>query len=235
VSGALDFAGIDASAAMGRQSEAVTHYAVGNLSPAKYALMACAIELNPSLARSAAFETDIAASLMTEIRPVPLSPFLIGETLAKLPYYDTPKRPANDDAHHKLESRLAPKPLRDLMQGGGLRDIKWKSLVPGLAVHDVLGDRKRTIGDRMYLLRAKGGMRLPHHSHHGQEWTLILKGSYTADDNRYTRGDFHIADESTDHAPHIDEGEDCICLVVTQGHLHMKSWLPRLVQKVVGI
>jgi len=115
-------------------------------------------------------------------------------------YYDTPKRPANDDAHHKPESRLAPKPLRDLMQDGGLQDIKWKSLVPGLAVHDVLGDRKRSTGDRMYLLRAKGGMRLPHHSHHGEEWTLILKGSYTADDNRYTRGDFHIADETTDHA-----------------------------------
>lgn len=215
--------------------EAVTGFAAGHLSPAKHALMACVVELNPQLAEAAAFETNIAASLMTDIRPVPLSPMLIGQTLAKLEYRDTPFVPANDDADQDLESRLAPKPLRDLMNGQGLRDISWKSIVPGVAVHDVLGNRKTKDADRLYLLRAKGGMKLPEHSHNGEEWTLILTGSYASDNQSYSRGDLHIADSSTAHAPHISEGEDCICLVVAQGRLTMKNWLPKIVQQVVGI
>jgi putative transcriptional regulator len=217
------------------QSDAVTDYAAGNLSPAKHALMACVVELNPLIGQEVAFETHVAASLMTEIRPVPLSPMLIGDTLETLCYSKTSKLPANDGVHSDIEMRLAPKPLRDLMDGSGLRDIKWKSLIPGVAVHDVLGDRKTRTGDRMYLLRAKGGMQLPEHSHKGQEWTLTLKGSYLAGAKSYSRGDLHIVDESTEHAPYVEEGEDCICLIVTQGQLHMKSWLPRLLQQVVGI
>jgi putative transcriptional regulator len=225
----------DMSSHCNSQNDAVTNFAVGNLSPAKYVLMKCAVELNPSLAKSAAFETDLGATLMTDIRPVPLSPLLIGETLAKLTYRDRPHLAANDMASQDLNDRLAPQSLRELMKDAGLRDIKWKTLVPGVAVHDVLGNRRTKDGDRLYLLRAKGGMRLPEHSHNGEEWTLILTGSYSCDETRYSRGDLHIADETTNHAPHIDEGEDCICLVVTQGPLNMKSWLPKIVQRVVGI
>lgn len=235
MSGALTAVRSDVDVLTNRQSDAVTDYAAGNLSPAKHALMACVVETNPAIAAEAAFETDVAASLMTDIRPVPLSPFLIGDTLEKLALSSTYETAANDGTHSDLEMRLAPKPLRDLMQGAGLRDIKWKSLIPGVAVHDVLGNRKTRTGDRMYLLRAKGGIQLPEHSHEGEEWTLILKGSYRTDTQRYFRGDLHIADETTDHAPYVEEGEDCICLVVTQGQLHMKSWLPRLIQQVVGI
>jgi len=45
----------------------------------------------------------------------------------------------------------------------------------------------------------------------------------------------HIEDETETHAPHIDEGEDCICLVMTEGLLKMQGWLPKLIQPVVGI
>ena len=76
---------------------------------------------------------------------------------------------------------------------------------------------------------------MPDHSHTGEEWTLILTGSYTVGEKRFTRGDLHIEDETETHAPHIDEGEDCICLVMTQGPLKMQGWLPKVVQKVVGI
>jgi putative transcriptional regulator len=119
--------------------------------------------------------------------------------------------------------------------GHGLKELKWKSLVPGVAVHDILGDRKTKDGDRLYLLRAKGGMRMPDHGHNGEEWTLILTGSYRIGDKRFSRGDLHIEDDTEIHAPHIDEGEDCICLVMTQGPLKMQGWLPKVVQRVVGI
>lgn len=216
--------------------DVITDFAAGNLSPAKHAIMSCAIELNPALAKTASFQTDVAASLLEDIRPVPLSPLLIGETLAKLTYKDMRKPPlpaANDPQAALL--RAAPKPLRDLMGGTGLRDIQWKSLVPGVAVHDVLGNRRTKNGDRLYILRAKGGMKMPEHSHNGEEWTLILSGSYSVNGKTYARGDLHIEDETETHAPEIAEGEDCICLVMVQGPLVMRRWFPKIIQQMVGI
>lgn len=213
------------------RDDAITDYAAGNLSPAKHAIMSCLVELSPKAARKAAFETNVAATIMSEIRPVPLSPLFIGETLAKLSFTDPPEVVANDTPRE----RIAPKPLRNLMGGNGLRDIDWKSLVPGVAVHDVLGNRRTREGDRLYLLKAKGGMRMPEHSHKGEEWTLILAGSYRANGQHFVRGDLHIEDETTQHSPQIDEGEDCICLVMTEGPLKMKGLLPKIVQQVVGI
>ncbi|WP_427452749.1 ChrR family anti-sigma-E factor [Litorimonas sp. WD9-15] len=218
------------------RDDAITDYAAGNLSPARYALMSCAVELNPDLAESAMFQTELAACLINEIRPVPLSPLLIGETLAKLSYREADEVQnvaAND--HVSRQTRVAPRPLRDLMGGTGLRDIQWKSLIPGMAIHDVLGNRRTEEGDRLYLLKAKGGMRMPEHSHNGEEWTLILNGAYTVEGRTFRRGDLHIEDETKTHSPTIEEGEDCICLVMTEGPLVMKSWLPKLIQKVVGI
>jgi len=129
---------------------------------------------------------------------------------------------------------LAPRTLRNIL-GHGLKDMKWKSLVPGVAVHDVLGNRRYEESDRIYLLKAKGGMQMPLHGHKGEEWSLVLTGSYTVGDQTYERGDLHIEDESEIHAPHINEGEDCICLIMTEGPLVMQGFLPKVVQKVVGI
>ncbi len=210
--------------------DAITDYALGTLSPAKHVMLACQSEISDAVAARIAFQEDIAASLIEEGASESLSPLFMGNVLALLP----PQEGAHENKMDDPIEGLAPKSLRHML-GHGLTDMKWKSLVPGVAVHDILGNRKTKDGDRLYLLKAKGGMRMPDHSHNGEEWTLILTGSYRTGDKRFTRGDMHIEDETEIHAPHIDEGEDCICLVMTQGPLKMQGWLPKIVQKVVGI
>lgn len=206
----------------------ITDYALGNLSPARHIVMACQSEISKTVADEIAFQEEIATTLMDETKSVSLSPLFLGEVLANLPKSD-----GEDDAQTSRQG-LAPKTLRTVL-GHGLRDMKWRSLVPGVAVHDVLGNRRYEEGERLYLLKAKGGMKMPEHTHNGEEWSLILTGSYHVGETTYRRGDLHIEDETETHAPHIDEGEDCICLVMTEGPLVMKSWIPKLVQKVVGI
>jgi putative transcriptional regulator len=210
--------------------DVITDYAAGNLSPAKHVILACQSEISEAVADRVAFQENIAASMVEDSDGEALSPLFMGNVLAALP----PQELATDGPVDDPTDGLAPKSLRHML-GHGLQDMKWKSLVPGIAVHDILGDRKTKDGDRLYLLKAKGGMKMPDHGHNGEEWTLILTGSYTTGDKRFTRGDLHIEDETEIHSPHIDEGEDCICLVMTQGPLEMQGWLPKMVQKVVGI
>ncbi len=210
--------------------DVITEYATGRLSPAKHIIVACQSEIAESVAQRVAFQEEIAASMIEDVGSQSLSPLFMGKVLAALPAQEEKPSVEQEDP----AGGLAPKSLR-YMLGHGLKELKWKSLVPGVAVHDILGDRKTKDGDRLYLLRAKGGMRMPDHSHTGEEWTLILTGSYRIGEKRFSRGDLHIEDETEMHAPHIDEGEDCICLVMTQGPLKMQGWLPKVVQKVVGI
>ena len=208
--------------------DSITDYALGNLSPAKHIIMACQSEISEKVAEEVAFQEGIATSFMDEAKPKSLSPNFIGEVLAKLP-----KDVSEADSETVFQG-MAPKTLRSVL-GHGLKDMKWRSMVPGVAVHDVLGNRRYEDGERLYLLKAKGGMKMPEHSHKGEEWSLILTGSYSIGDKTYRRGDLHIEDDTVTHAPHIDEGDDCICLVMTEGPLVMKSWIPKIVQKVVGI
>jgi putative transcriptional regulator len=206
----------------------ITDYALGNLSPAKHIIMACQSEISEKVADAISFQEEIASSFLDETESVSLSPHFLGGVLEKLPQKET------DEDARPFGQGLAPKTLRSVL-GHGLQDMKWRSMVPGVAVHDVLGNRRYEEGERLYLLKAKGGMKMPEHSHKGDEWSLILTGSYTIGDKTYRRGDLHIEDDTVTHAPHIDEGEDCICLVMTEGPLVMKSWIPKVVQKIVGI
>ena len=218
--------------------DVITEYALGTLSPAKHVILACQSEISDVVAQRVAFQEDVAASMIEGGVSAKLSPLFMGNVLAMLPEQDTVMGETASESSHETpdnnSARLAPKSLRDVL-GHGLKDMTWKSLVPGVAVHDIMGNRKTKDGDRLYLLKAKGGMKMPEHSHNGEEWTLLLTGSYTVSDKRFTRGDLHIEDETETHSPHIDEGEDCICLVMTQGPLKMQGWLPKAVQRVVGI
>jgi len=209
--------------------EVLLDYAAGNLSPAKHMMIACQREIAPDVSERISFQEDVASCLMTDVKTEALSSDFLQDTLAKLP-----KRFDGKNDNLPISNGLAPKTLRSAL-GHGLRDLKWKSLIPGVAVHDVMGNRRYDNGDRLYLLRAKGGIQMPEHSHRGEEWSLILSGSYAVGEKVYSRGDIHIEDETETHAPYIHEGEDCICLIMTQGPLVMKSLIPKFVQKIVGI
>ena len=210
--------------------DAITGYAFGALSPAKHAILACQSEISEAVAERVAFQEDVAAAMLEDGGSKALSPLFIGNVLAALPEQEH----VEPDMKNNCDNGLAPNTLRDML-GHGLREVKWKSLVPGVAVHDIIGDRKSKDSDRLYLMKAKGGMKMPEHGHAGEEWTLILTGSYVAGRERFARGDLHIENNHETHSPHIDEGEDCICLVMTQSPLKMNGWLPKLIQPFVGI
>ncbi len=85
------------------------------------------------------------------------------------------------------------------------------------------------------LLRIPAGKPVPEHGHAGQELTLVLAGSFRDGSDVFARGDLEEADASLTHQPLASEGEDCICLAVTDAPLKFKSWLVRLIQPVLGI
>lgn len=136
---------------------------------------------------------------------------------------DEPLRP------RRIDSDL-PEPLASYL-GGGSDKIRW-SRVGGGVRQAVLSTTGRGTAR---LLHIPAGTMVPDHSHGGLEMTLVLKGSYSDEGDRFAAGDVEIADAHMHHQPISDGTEDCICLAATDARLKFAGLLPRLVGRFAGI
>lgn len=119
-----------------------------------------------------------------------------------------------------------PAPLVDYV-GGGLEAVRWRPL--GLGAKQAILKMGDT-GASVRLLSIPGGAAMPDHGHSGLEMTLVLKGAFRDEKDRFGPGDIEIADDSLEHTPVAEDGETCICLAATQGPLRFNSLIPRLAQ-----
>ncbi|HBF32403.1 ChrR family anti-sigma-E factor [Rhizobium sp.] len=126
---------------------------------------------------------------------------------------------------------VVPEPLRSYL-GRDADQLQWKPLGRG-AYHIPIQTNDGETSVR--LLRIPAGKPVPEHSHGGRELTLVLTGSFHDGHERFARGDLEEADETLEHQPIADKGEDCICLAVTDAPLRFKSRFLRLVQPLLGI
>ncbi len=119
------------------------------------------------------------------------------------------------------ESRIVPDPGTPLPfpiraeVGAKVDDLKWKFRLPGLHECELEGFD----GEQVSLLRAKPGTRILHHTHEGDEATLILTGQMEDDGIVYGVGDVAIADHNDNHRPQIVGDEVCYCLIVMSGSM----------------
>jgi putative transcriptional regulator len=127
--------------------------------------------------------------------------------------------------------RRLPEPLNSYL-GGDLDSLKWRALGLG-AYHYPIPTKDRQISVR--LLRIPAGKPVPEHTHGGRELTLVLKGAFRDGDDRFGPGDFEETDESVNHQPIAEKGDDCICLAVTDAPLKFSSRIVRLIQPLLGI
>lgn len=112
-----------------------------------------------------------------------------------------------------------------------LLETGWRVVAPGirqLAFHTAGVTKAR-------LLKLKPGTVLPEHGHQGTELTILLAGSYTDELGHFERGDMAELDESIAHRPVVDEGAECLALIVTAAPLRFRSWMARLAQPLIGI
>lgn len=124
---------------------------------------------------------------------------------------------------------IIPAPLVP-MCGEDISGIKWQRQLPGFRAAKV----SDADGLEASLLWIKAGRRMPSHSHDGSEITLVLQGAFSDGSGRYARGDIAIADHEVDHRPVAEEGEDCICLAVTDAPLRLTGPIGKIFSRLMG-
>jgi putative transcriptional regulator len=199
----------------------LAQYAIGDLPRALHALVGSHCELNSASARFVADLESLRAAEVARMAPVALK----GRDAMLAAIFDAPERPVRA----LTSDGVFPHALRSYT-GFDSAETPWRRVLPGIR-ECVLEDAD---GIEAKLFWIKAGRKLPHHTHEGQEFTVVLRGGFSDINGHYARGDIAIADADVDHRPIADDdGEDCICFAVTDAPLRLTGPVGKFVQSLL--
>lgn len=189
-----------------RYEAALFEYASGALPAGPAFVVSAHLALRPQARATVGVFDAAGGSLLDEIEPVALTmpAWLAGETA--VPVQNATE--ATDIAHV----------LSSLDQG------RWKRNMAGMLVKPVPGIAAQ-------LLKLEAGRSVPHHGHHGLEFTLVLSGSFGDGHGLYKRGDLVVHDEDSEHQPCAIASSDCICLISQTAPVRLKGALGWLINR----
>ncbi|MEM1299913.1 MAG: ChrR family anti-sigma-E factor [Pseudomonadota bacterium] len=198
--------------------ELLADYASGVATPGVSLLVSAHLSQVPdSQTRVEALET-MAGAIFMDQPAEDMGASALDDVMAMLDE-DTPVAPAN--------AQRAAGPLPSCVinaVGEDFDKISWKFLLPGVSAVELDGFE----GEKVTLLRAKPGARIPQHTHEGAELTLVLQGCLSDGGIEYRRGDIAVNDEHDDHQPHITGDEICYCLTVQEGPVRFTGRFSRV-------
>ena len=203
--------------------ELLLSYASGAASEA-VALMVAAHTTFCAQCRGAVQRAEAAGgSVLADVAPAAMSAKAYESLLARL---DEPAREVVKAAHLQSEE---PAPLQPYI-GTDYNALPWRHVAGGISHLPI----KTKGGMKARLIRAEPGAGVYKHTHRGEEWTLVLTGSYTDKTGHYAVGDVQSTTPEVVHRPTADAGPVCINLAVTDAPLVFRGLMPKLVAKFHG-
>jgi putative transcriptional regulator len=192
------------------------HHAAGALDAAGSLLAAAYREVNSAAAVSGRLFDRISSHFLDSAPPETISPQCLNGLWARLEGSDT-SQPVSCSEITPEKTNASPYPCSILPYLSWQADgsLPWKAY-GSLRVCNLF---KQDDGTTFGLVAADPGKPLPQHTHRGEEFALVLKGTLQDERGTFERGDMVYADASVDHKPMAVGDKECVCLVLTRGKL----------------
>lgn len=202
-------------------------YAAGSLDEPSSILIATHLALCPACRSVVAAAECVGGELFEDVEPAAVQADALSSVLGRLDE-DAEAPPIELQPRQIVEHDAIglPKPLKDYVPQA-VNELPWRWLGPGVHYSAIEIDSK---GPKVGLLRIAPGTKVPMHGHSGNEITMVLSGGYTDATGNYQRGDVEAADDGLVHQPIADAGEECVCLVVTEGELQPTGLIAKVLQ-----
>ncbi|MEM8791208.1 MAG: ChrR family anti-sigma-E factor [Pseudomonadota bacterium] len=198
-------------------TEMLADYSSGAASPGATLLIAAHLMHSSESRRQVAEMERIGGALLSDEEPIAMSASALSDVLNVID-----AEPEIEADPIELDSGPLPRPVIEAV-GMDFDDIQWKFRLPGVSEYELEGFGS----EKVSLLRARPGVAIPQHTHHGREATLVLAGALQDGDSVYRAGDLSLNDEDDDHRPQIIGDETCYCLIVMDGNLHFTGTFSR--------
>jgi len=203
----------------------IVAYAAGVATPAEDLLMAGHLSLCPVCRIALQSAEEVGGTLLAQSAELEVGRDLRGRTLDRL---DEPPRELPDASD---PDGVFPEAL--VRVAGRAADLQWRWAFPG--VHQITLDVPHHPGSPpARLFRIAAGGFIPLHEHRGVEASLVFAGGFTDEAGHFGRGDVCVREDRSRHGQDIDDGEDCVVLVVADRPFRGRSLVGVVAQVIRG-
>ena len=142
--------------------------------------------------------------------------------------------PLTDAAAPALAASLAAPPVSQLklpktlhkIARGDIESLQWRRVGNSFRYSKLnVGNKKPS---ETALMHIRAGGNVPHHRHDGDEITVVITGSFSDHDDKYSVGDFIVRTTGEQHQPVASQDEDCLCLSSLEKPIVMSNWFYRM-------
>jgi len=168
---------------------------------------------------------QVGSELMYQLKPSPPSSALKAQLLDRL---DSITGNGYTERHSPGNPSV-PSCLHQFIKTG-YEDISWKRISRDIQSYELCRDQNNA---KVELLRIRPGGTSSTHTHMGDEYTVILEGSFSDEDGLYHKGDFLMRDASHQHTPVATRDKYCICLAVTEAPIQLTGFFGRLLNPLI--
>ena len=166
---------------------------------------------------------SMGANLMEELKPAKASENLKSSVLSMLDDEVTEATPVIN-----RDSRV-PRALQQFIPDD-YDYLQWYRVSPSIQAARLCTDSN---GSKVEMLRIKPGGQVPSHTHTGDEYTMLLEGSFSDESGVYKEGDFVVRDGRHKHKPMVTEDRECICLTVTDAPIEFTGFFTRWLNPIL--
>lgn len=205
-------------------AEMLLNYSAGTALPGHALCVATHMEFCSACRAAHKRNNAAGGKLLEELAEPSVKPDLKNRVLAMLDH----ERPAKT-SHESPATPGVPRPLTSLVPEGFER-LKWQMVSTSARKSFLMTDEK---GAQINLLKIKAGGSVAHHDHLGDEYTVIVKGSFSDEDGLYKTGDFLLRTPREQHTPIATRDSECICLTVQEAPLQFTGRLLRLLNPLL--
>ncbi|MGK0500559.1 MAG: putative transcriptional regulator [Oceanicoccus sp.] len=163
------------------------------------------------------------AEMMSELEPAQPSDSLKANILSMLD-----DEPISEPAPAKRNSNI-PRALQQFIPDD-YDSLEWQRVSPSIHTVKLCVDSN---GSKVEMLRIKAGATIPNHTHTGDEYTMLLEGSFSDDSGIYKEGDFIVRDGRHKHSPVVSKDHVCICLTVTDAPIAFTGFFSRMLNPIL--
>jgi putative transcriptional regulator len=205
--------------------ELLASYSAGSLPLSQALCISTHLEHCSACVRKLRRLNRIGSELMQQLQPAPGSAELRQRLLDRL---DTLTDAPQQDSAAPSDPGV-PRCLRRFVKNG-YQGLSWRPVSAHIQSVELCRDSN---GARVELLKIRPGGSAINHTHLGDEYTVVLEGSFSDDDGLYSQGDFVLREKNEQHRPVATQDRECICLAVTEGPIQFTGLFSRLLNPFI--
>jgi putative transcriptional regulator len=207
------------------QDELLAAYSAASLPLSQALCISTHLERCPDCGRKLQRLNRVGSELMQQLKPAPASDELKNRLLGRL---DSLSEESSEESHPLPESTV-PRCLQQFVRGS-YNDLPWRRVSADIHSVELCRDNN---GAKVELLKIKPGGSAVTHTHLGDEYTVILEGSFSDEAGLYGEGDFLLRGKHDKHTPVASLHRECLCLAVTEGPIQFTGFFSRLMNPFI--